>query len=169
MARELYRGREIQELLTGSSATDAVNTLKALIDLESKNIWVDVACTAALLDASTGTGKVNVLTPSVATDQYKIREIRLVGGGTNFGGAGDRLLSLTDGTTVWTTIPNADLESAPAATLPWGNAKVPMLTGTSNTPSAAGAQIYFQYSGGTPGTPHSTGSITMSVMLERVA
>ena len=125
--------------------------------------WVDVTCTAALLDAA---GTVVVIA-GVAGDQYKIREIRLVGGGTNFGAGGDRLLDLTDGTTIWTTIANADIETAPAATLTWGNAKVPFLTGTSDTASASAANIRFQYSGGT--TDHTTGSIKFSILLEKVA
>ncbi len=126
--------------------------------------WVDVTVTAALLDAA---GTVPVIA-GVAGDQYKIRDVKLVGGGTNFGAGGDRLIDLTDGTTVWTTIANADIESAPAASLPWGNAKVPMLTGTSDTASASAAAIRFQYSGGT--TDHSaTGSIKFSVLLEKVA
>lgn len=125
--------------------------------------WVDVAVTAALLD---GGGSVKVV-DAADSDQFKIRDVRLVGGGTNFGAGGDRLISLTDGTTVWTQIANADIESAPAATLPWGNAKVPFLTGTSDTPSAAGADIEFKYSGGT--TDHATGSIKFSVLVEKVA
>lgn len=126
--------------------------------------WVDVAVTAALLD-SAGTAPVIA---GVSGDQYKIRNIRLVGGGTNFGAGGNRLIDLTDGTTVWTQIANADIESAPAATLDWGNAKVPFLTGTSNTASVSGQAIRFQYSGGT--TDHSaTGSITFSVCIEKVA
>lgn len=126
--------------------------------------WVDVTVTAALLDSA---GTVNVIA-GVAGDQYKIRDVRLVGGGTNFGAGGDRLIDLTDGTTVWTQIANADIESAPAATLPWGNAKVPFLTGTSDTASVAGQAIRFVYSGGT--TDHGgTGSIKFSVLLEKVA
>ena len=126
--------------------------------------WVDVAVTAALLDAA---GTVNVIA-GVAGDQYKIREIRLVGGGTNFGAGGDRLIDLTDGTTIWTTIANADIETAPATTLDWGNAKVPYLTGTSDAASASNAAIRFQYGGGT--TDHGgTGSINFSVCLEKVA
>jgi hypothetical protein len=128
--------------------------------------WVDVTCTAAALDASTGTGKVEVIA-AVAGDQWKVRNVILVGGGTNFGAGGDRLLSLTDGTTVYTTIANADLESAPAASLMLGNAKVPFLTGTIDTKTVAGAQLYFQYSGGTPATPHTTGSIKFSVLCEK--
>lgn len=129
----------------------------------SNQKWVDVTVTAALLDAA-GTAPVIV---GAAGDSYKIRGIRLVGGGTNFGAGGNRLISLTDGTTVWTTIANADIEAAPAATLHWGDAKVPYLTGTSDTASAAGQNIRFAYSGGT--TDHSTGSIKFSVLLEKVA
>lgn len=126
--------------------------------------WVDVTVTAALLDAA---GTVNVVA-GVAGDRYKVRDIRLVGGGTNFAAGGDRLIDLTDGTTVWTTIANADIESAPAATLAWGNTKVPFLTGVSDTASVAGQAIRFAYSGGT--TDHSaTGSIKFSVCLEKVA
>lgn len=126
--------------------------------------WVDVAATAALLD---GAGTAPVIA-GVAGDQYKIREVVLVGGGTNFGAGGDRLISLTDGTTVWTTIANADIEAAPAASLRWGDVKVPFLTGTSNTASVAGQAIRFAYSGGT--TDHGgVGSITFSVCLEKVA
>lgn len=159
-------------VVTGGTLDAALGTRKSNAIAMSELKWIDVTCTATLLDASTGTGKVNVMaagTGANATDQYKIRNIRLVGGGTNFGSGGDRLLGLTDGTTVWTTVANADIESAPAATLDWGNAKVPFLTGVSDTASAAGAQIYFQYSGGTPATPHTTGSIKFSVCLEKVA
>jgi hypothetical protein len=126
--------------------------------------WADVTVTAALLDAA---GSVPVVVGG-SGDQFKIRDIKLVGGGTNFGAGGDRLISLTDGTTVWTTIANADIETAPAATLPWGNAKVPFLTGTSDVASAAGSTVRFQYSGGA--TDHSgTGSIKFSVLVEKVA
>ncbi len=149
-------------------ATKNVDTLD-VVTLKNDGItmsslkWVDVAVTAALLD---GAGLVNVVA-AAAGDSYKVRNIRLVGGGTNFGAGGNRLIDLTDGTTVWTTVANADIESAPAATLDWGNAKVPFLTGTSNTASVAGQAIRFVYSGGT--TDHTTGSITFSVCLEKVS
>ena len=126
--------------------------------------YVDVVCTAALLDSA---GKITVVAGETGK-QFKIRDIVLVGGGTNFAAGGNRLLDLTDATTVWTTFANADLEAAPAASLRWGDTKVPFLTSKSNTASVAGARIYFAYSGGT--TDHSaTGSITFSVGLERVA
>ncbi len=149
-------------------ATKNVDTLD-VVTLKNDGItmsslkWVDVAVTATLLD---GAGLVNVVAAATG-DSYKVRNIRLVGGGTNFGGAGNRLIDLTDGTTVWTQIANADIESAPTATLDWGNAKVPFLTSVSNTASVAGQAIRFAYSGGT--TDHTTGSITFSVCLEKVA
>jgi hypothetical protein len=146
--------------------TGAIDSASHKIDAVTMSAlkWVDVTVTAALLDAA---GTVPVIA-GVVGDQYKIRNIRLVGGGTNFAAGGDRLIDLTDGTTVWTTIANADIESAPTATLDWGNAKVPYLTGTSDTASASNAAIRFQYSGGT--TDHSaTGSIKFSVCLEKVA
>lgn len=121
-------------------------------------IYTDVTCSAALLD---GALKVEVA-PAKVGIQYKVRDVVLVGGGTSFGAGGDRLLSLTDGTTVYTTIANADLESAPAASLPFGNAKVPMLTGTIDTKTVENQALRFQYSGGT--TDHGgVGSIKFQV------
>lgn len=143
---------------------DITGSQKAGGDTMSGIVYKDVTCTAAILDAA---GTVPVIAPSSATAQYKIVEVVLVGGGTNFGAGGNRLLSLTDGTTVWTTIANADLESAPAASLRLGDAKVPLLTGTIATASAAGSTIRFQYSGGT--TDHTTGSIAFRVGLQKVA
>lgn len=125
--------------------------------------WIDVAVTAALLD---GGGSVALVT-GAAADQYKVREIILVGGGTNFGAGGNRTIVLTDGTTVYTTIANADIEAAPAASLKWGDTKVPFATGTSNAATVAGSTPRFQYAGGT--TDHSTGSINFSVCLQKVA
>lgn len=162
-------GTLVQPMTVGapaqSTTTDTVDAITYKGDgvTLSKFKWVTVTCTAALLD---GAGTVPVIVGGTG-DQYKIREIRLIGGGTNFGAGGDRLLDLTDGTTVWTTIANADLESAPSATLAWGNAKVPFLTGTSDTASTAASTIRFQYSGGT--TDHTTGSIKFDVLLEQTA
>lgn len=134
----------------------------------SSLIYTDVAVTATLLASS---GKIYVANPTAVGDsraQYKVRDIVLVGGGTNFAAGGDRLISLTDGTTIWTTIANADIESAPAASLRWGDTKVPFLTSKSATASVAGAGVYFAFSGGT--TDHgTTGSITFTVCLEKIA
>jgi hypothetical protein len=159
----LQQGGDNLIVKPGGSIDCAHDTLKSDGVVMSSLKWVDVTCTAALLD---GAGTVPVIA-GVAGDQYKIRGIVLVGGGTNFGAGGNRLLSLTDGTTTWTTVANADLEAAPAASLHWGDTKLPYLTGTSDTASAAGSAIRFQYSGGT--TDHSTGSIKFAVLLQKVA
>ena len=150
------------------TATGAVSAGSYVTDsVTLSNIkWVDVTVTAAALDASSQTGTVTVAAAATG-DQYKIRNVILVGGGTSFGAGGDRTVDLTDGTTIWTTIANADLESAPSASLMWGNAKVPFLTGTSGTASAAGAAIVFKY--GTGSSAHTTGSIKFAVQLEKVA
>lgn len=111
-----------------------------------------VNITAANLAAA---AKVDILTPASVTEQWCVENVVLVGGGTNFNADGDRLVSLTDGITVYTTIANTDIETAPSVSLPFGNAKVPYLTGTIGTLTAAGAQIYLQYSGGA--TDASTG------------
>ncbi len=140
---------------------DAI-TYKSNGSLLSNVRCVDSTVTAALLDSA---GSVTVL-PAGTTDQWKIRNIILTGGGTNYAAGGDRLISLTDGTTTWTTIANADIESVPSASLMWGNTKVPFLTNTSNTKSVANTAIVWKYSGGT--TDHSaTGSIVFTVCAEK--
>jgi hypothetical protein len=122
--------------------------------------WIEVTCTAALLD---GAGKINVIEGD-DDYQYKVRHIKLIGGGTNFGSGGNRTLGLLDGTTTYTTVPNASLETAPATTVDWGNAELPFLTGTADTKTVAGQDLYFAYNGGT--TDHATGSIKFSVCVE---
>lgn len=147
-------GTAVTNLITGYQTDMAPSIFKS----------VDITVTAAQLD---GAGSSTVVS-GLFGGQYKVRNITLVGGGTNFDSGGDRLIDLTDGTTVWTTIANADIESVPAASLPWGNAKVPMLTGKSNIASVANADIVFKYSGGT--TDHGgVGSLTFNVLLEKVA
>lgn len=137
-------------------------SLEAGIDLAKAGLayFVDVTCTAALLD-----GALSIIVAQGRQGvQFKVRDVVLIGGGTSFGAGGNRLLDLTDGTTVYTQIANADLESAPAASLPFGNAKVPMLTGTMDTKTAEGENLVFKYSGGT--TDHTTGSIKFRVMVQ---
>lgn len=125
--------------------------------------WYDVTVTATLLD---GAGTITVITAN-QNSQYKIRDMKLTGGGTSFGAGGNRTIGLTDGTTTWTTLPNATIEAAPATTVVWGNAGIPFLTGTSNTSSVLGSDIYFAYNGGT--TDHGgVGSIIISICIEQL-
>lgn len=152
-------------ITTLTTTTVNGSVYKAGVATLSNQLWVDCTVTAAALDASSQTGVITVVAAGT-TERYKIRDVRLVGGGTNFGAGGDRDINLTDGTNVYTTIANGDIESAPSATLTWGNAKVPFLTGTSDTATVAGAAIVFKY-GAAGSSAHTTGSIKFSVLLEK--
>jgi hypothetical protein len=124
--------------------------------------YVSVAVTAALLD---GALSVVVMT-GVAGDQYKIRDINMEGGGTNFGAGGDRTIVLTDGTTTWTTVPNTSIETLAASGSAWGSTVLPLTT-TSDTASASAADIVFKYAGGA--SDHTTGATRFTVCLEKVS
>lgn len=95
-------------------------------------------------------------------ETWKIREIQLSGDGTNFSG-GDRLLDITDGTTVWTSIPAATLQALAAAR--WGDTGVPYPSSGMMTASAT--DIIAQYSGGT--TDYTAGELTLAILAERTA
>lgn len=112
-------------------------------------------------------GKVNIWTPPNATQTIKIRELVLSGAGTAFsGGGGDRLISVTDGTSTWTAI-TAALLGTPVATR-WGGTGIPYPATKAHhiAASAAGAQVYAQYSGGT--ADYTAGALTLLVTYELV-
>lgn len=113
------------------------------------------AGSVTLLDANSG-------------EQWKVREIFLSGAGTNFsGGGGDRLLSISDGTSTWSVVPAATLQSLAAAR--WGDAGVPFPATAAHltAASAAGTDITAQYSGGT--ADYTAGECTIVLIAERVA
>lgn len=97
---------------------------------------------------------------------YKIRSIFLNSGGTNFsGGGGDRLIQISDGTTVYSLIPAATAQTLVNAG--WG-----ITTGLPFPASAAintttAATLFIAYSGGT--TDYTAGSLTLSFVLQKVA
>jgi len=148
------------DFITLIDSSDGFSIKKASFPM----IYTTVTVTAALLD---GGGNVAAFTAS-AGDQIKVEEIKLIGGGTSFGAGGDRNISLTDGTTTYTTIANADIESAPATTLRWGDTKVPFSAGSADTATVASQNLRFAYSGGT--TDHGgVGSIKFRVGFTKVA
>ena len=112
-----------------------------------------IAGTVTLLNAVTG-------------EQWKIREIFLSGAGTNFNGGGDRLLDIKEGTTIYSTIPAATLQTLAAAR--WGDTGVPFPATASHltTATALGADVVAQYSGGA--TDYTAGSLTIILTAERV-
>ncbi len=108
-------------------------------------------------------GKVNIQVANSGTAQYAISEIFLNVTGTNFsGGGGDRLLAITDGTTVYTVIPAASLQTLVNSR--WGTTPVPYPAAASISKlTQAGANLYAQYSGGT--TDYTSGSLTITLNL----
>lgn len=121
--------------------------------------------TVAHTDVASAASK--TLVDSSGTQQFKIRDIFLTGAGTNFSAGGDRTLSITDGTTTWSVIPNATLESLAAGR--WGDTAVawPTSAAAMNTASVAGTDIVAKYAGGT--TDHNAGSLTLVIAYEQVA
>lgn len=132
-------------------------------DPSSNLLWVDVTVDQSDL----ATGGTKTLVASSGTKQYKIREIYLNAGGTNFaGGGGDRLGEISDGTSSYSVIPAANMQSLTNDR--WGSTAVAYPASVAiNTSTAAGADIVFQYNGG--GTDYTSGSLVVSLLVERVA
>lgn len=116
--------------------------------------------------AALASGGTVVLLDAAAGEQWKIREIVLSGAGTNFSG-GDRLLSVSDGTSTWTVIPAATLQSLAAAR--WGDSGTPYPATASHLTAAsvAGTDVTAAYSGGS--SDYSAGACTMIITAERIA
>lgn len=148
------------------SGIAAVNVLQSSLsspDTAADIIYQDVVVGQAALATA---GHVT-LQASSGSKQYKIRGIAVNKTGTNFsGGGGDRNLSITDGTSVWTIATAALIQSL--ANTRWGDSALPVPASVSfNTSSVAGTTIYAAYSGGT--TDYTAGSLTLTLQLQRVA
>lgn len=121
----------------------------------------DVTVTAAALSSG---GLVQLIDASTG-QQFQITDIFLNGGGTNFsGGGGDRLLSVGDGTTVYTIVPAATLQSL--ANDRWGTTAVPYPVGNPVSKlTAAGQDLNAFYSGGT--ADYAAGSLVLTIVYAR--
>lgn len=117
--------------------------------------------------AALASGGSVTLYASSGIKRYKVRSLQLNSGGTNFsGGSGDRLGQVTDGTTVYSLIPAATMQSLVNAQ--WGATALPNPASAAiNTSTAAGASLVFKYSGGT--LDYTAGSLVISGILQRVA
>lgn len=150
---------------SGVAATSVAISSITSPDASSDLIWYDVTCSAAALATA---GKVNIQVSS-GSKQYAVRDIRMNYGAAGLsGGGGNRLLAVSDGTTVYNNAGiTAALLGTPINTV-WGGTGNP-LPGTvaMDTPSVAGANIFAQYSGGT--TDYTTGSVVISVLVQRTA
>lgn len=148
-------------IVAANVQTSSLSSPDAISDL----IWYDVTATAAALATA---GKVNIQVSSGAK-QYKVRNVivNYAAAGLS-GGGGDRLLAISDGTTVYNNAGiTAALLGTPINTL-WGGTGNPVAgTVAQNTSTAAAANLFLQYAGGT--TDYTTGQIVVSVLVQRVA
>lgn len=106
------------------------------------------------------------LVTSSGSRQYRVRMLQLNSGGTNFsGGGGDRLGQVSDGTTVYSVVPAATMQALVNAQ--WGVTALPNPASAAIfTPTAAGANLFFAYSGGA--TDYTAGSLRISGLVERI-
>lgn len=148
-------------IITGAG-TGTTITLQPLV--QNNQFYVDVTVGFAAIASAASV----VLVNSVGTQQYRVRNLMINDGGTNFsGGGGDRLGQITDGTTVYSVIPAANLQTLTNNL--WGvSTPLPFPpTAAANTPTVAGADLVFKYSGGT--TDYTAGSIVVTALVERIA
>lgn len=136
--------------------------LYASVDPGSNLIWSEATINFTNLGSS---GQV-VLYTATSGARYKIRNIRFNYGTAFSGFLGDRDLNITDGTTIYSTIPGSTLQFAQNAG--WGTVAVPYPSGVSASQlTAVSANLYAVYANGT--TDYATGSTTIAVELERIS
>lgn len=145
-----------------SIATDGTVTLYRPV---GSIIVRNIAMTAAALATA---GHV-AIQPSAGSMQFQVNDIKVNYSSSGLsGGGGDRLVKVTDGTTIYNNAGiTAALLGTPVNTV-WGGSGNP-LPGTValNTATAAGAALYAAYSGGA--TDFTTGTVNITVTLTRVA
>ena len=109
----------------------------------------------------------NLITHTLTTERWRISNIVIVNL-TGFNAGGDRLISITDGTSTFTAIPAASLKvgSKQAA---WGSADVPFSAVPSDMlqPTVAASNLKAIYSGGT--TDYTSGDINFTITAMRTA
>jgi hypothetical protein len=152
-------------LVAANNLSDLTNLSNA--QLNTNALYV-VETTAAFSDLATA--GVKIIQASSGSQQYKVRELRLSGGGTNFsGGGGNRNVAIQDatGSHVYSVIPAATAQAL--AFTNWGSTGLaaPAVAGTSTQATDAGSNLVIKYSGGT--TDYTAGSLTVIATLQRVA
>jgi len=98
--------------------------------------------------------------------QYQILNMFLNSGGTNFsGGGGDRLMGITDGTTVYSVVPAATMQALTNSA--WGSTALPFpASAPMDTLTVVSQPLYAVYSGGS--ADYSAGSLTLTISYVRV-
>lgn len=141
--------------------TCSVNTNYSQV---SALIVIDATLTAAAMPAN-----VVIFSIPYGLGAVKVRDIKVNYSASGLsGGGGDRLIQITDGTTIYNGAGiTAALLGTPVNTV-WGGTGNPLpSTVAANTQSAFGPTIYATYSGGT--TNYTTGSVSITLTLERSA
>ena len=115
-------------------------------------------------NAALASGGQVVLYGSSGTKQYQILDL-FISARTNFsGGGGNRLGSITDGTTTFSVIPAASMQAQVSSR--WGSTAIPFPASTALfNPTISGASLVFKYSGGT--TDYTAGSILIMGLMQR--
>ena len=135
----------------------------------SGNPTIDVAL--QVFEVTVGQGDVasaaeKILLDAATGETWKVLDIVLSADGTDFsGGGGDRLMAITDGTSTWSIIPAATLQTLAVAR--WGDTGMPDPSTASHlfAASGSGTDIVAKYSGGT--TDYTAGSLTLRITAYR--
>lgn len=151
------------DLAVHAAAGNWVGAVRRMLKRYKRGGLQTVEITAGFA-ALAAAGTVPIFTPENATQRVKIRDVMLIGGGTNFsGGGGDRTIVITDGTTTFGTIAAALAQAL--ATTRWGGTNFSFGSGAApNVASVAGQVLRLAYAGGT--ADYAAGSLTVVVKLE---
>ena len=142
----------------------AANVVQSQSSVANNNVAFTVVKTLGFAALATA-GKVNIVTHPSATAQFAVMDIKVFTSTGLSGGGGNRLLAVSDGTIVYNNAGiTAALLGTPIFTL-WGGTGNPIAVGTGQI-STAGADIFFQYTGGT--TDYTAGSVIVAVTLVQV-
>ncbi len=160
------------DVFTQRTLTAAGGAFWADGDGVSGNPTIDVALQVfevTVGQAALASGDV-ILLDALTGETWKVIDIWYDGTGTDFaGGGGDRLIDVTDGTSIWTSISAATLAGINTNPARWGDADLPNPSTDSHmfAASASGTDIVATYSGGA--TDYTAGSIVFRLTAYRTA
>jgi hypothetical protein len=146
------------------SGIPVANVAQTQSSVANNNIAFTIVKTLTFTQLATA-GKVNIVTHPTGTSQFAVLDIKVLKSTGLSGGGGDRLLAVSDSTIVFNNAGiTASLLGTPILTV-WGGTGNPLAIGASEV-STAGADIFFQYTGGT--TDYNAGSVQVAVTLVQV-
>ncbi len=142
----------------------AANVVQSQSNVANNLVTFSVLKTLTFTQLATA-GKVNIVTHPTGTSQFVVIDIKVLTSTGLSGGAGDRLLAVSDGTLVFNNAGiTAALLGTPIFTL-WGGTGNPIAVSAGQV-STAGADIFFQYTGGA--NDYTAGSVQVIVTLVQV-